>query len=126
MVHVFTDLARAAGLHLNLGKCVIIPLYLAPSTTVAAEVADVAPTWSNMVVSASGKYLGHEIGPGKGHTSWTSALAKAASRVQQWDWATLGLYFSTLVWNTFVISTLTFVAQLEAPPPKVDDVLHNL
>ena len=38
----------------------------------------------------------------------------------------LGLYFSSIVWNTFVMSTLTFVAQLEAPPPKVDEVIHRL
>jgi hypothetical protein len=57
-------------------------------------------------------YLGFTIGPNKGDRFWTGAVDKATNRVGEWDWAPLGLFFATKVWNTFVASLFGFVAQL--------------
>ena len=65
------------------------------------------------------------VGPGKGDLSWQNALSKAAARLGQWSWGTLGLYFATQVWNIFILSMLGFVAQLEAPPEDVDDHMNK-
>ena len=73
-----------------------------------------------MEVTTAGKYLGITVGPGKGHTSWRHALTKAAGRVADWQWSSLGLSFATQAWNTFIASVLGFVAQVEGPPPEID------
>ena len=55
--------------------------------------------------------MGFSIGPGAKSDSWKDALAKFAARVKQWESTKCGLY--TLYYNTFVLPTLEFIAQLE-------------
>ena len=38
----------------------------------------------------------------------------------------LGLFFASQAWNVFVLSLLGFVAQLEGPPPDVDEHMKRL
>ena len=45
-------------------------------------------------------------------------MTKALSRAAAWAWSALGLQFAAEAYNTFVLPTLTFVAQLEKPPPE--------
>jgi hypothetical protein len=123
---IFDDIASAAGLHLNVAKCICIPLHLATDIDIAASLAAAVPGWANMRIQTHGAYLGFEIGPDKRHRSWSAALAKATQRVQQWDWGSLGLFWATQVWNTYVVPTLLFVAQLETPPDEVDKALHSM
>jgi hypothetical protein len=124
--NVFAALATASGLHLNVSKCLCIPLHLRPQATVAEELAAAVPAWGGMKIATSGTYLGFAVGPGKANRSWEAALTKATARVRQWEWGQLGLFFATQVWNTYIIPILTFVAQLEQPPPGVAEAMHKM
>ena len=120
---IFTELEAVSCLRLNLKKCVLIPLGDRTHHAVRASLSEWCPAWTAMHIADCGKYLGMVIGPGKGFSSWRDPIQKAWSRVHMWDWSKLGLLFATQVWNVFIISTLSFVAQLERPPP---DVLANV
>ena len=62
--------------------------------------------WLGIKVCMHGRYLGFEIGPEKGALNWTEPVQKAWDRISMWDWAQLGLFFATQVWNTMVLSLL--------------------
>ena len=113
---IFTELAAAANLHLNLAKCVLIPLGDRSCSAVKASISEWCPPWTAMKVADSGKYLGMIIGPGKGNLSWMAPLRKAWDRVRMWEWSKLGLQFAARVWNIFILPILVFVAQLERVP----------
>ena len=107
-----------SGLHLNLPKTVIIPLGDRTPEQVAQWLRDTDDPWQNVTCAHHGPYLGFMVGPGKGTRSWTKPVAKALSRAAAWAWSALGLQFAAEAYNTFVLPTLTFVAQLEKPPPE--------
>ena len=65
-----------------------------------------------------GKYLGYMIGPGAGDTSWLAPTEKYTSRLNDWPWTKMGTYLSIKVYNTFILPTLLFIAQLEHPPQR--------
>jgi hypothetical protein len=113
---IFRDLAEAAHLQLNYGKCVFIPLFEHDGQQVREDLRRAAEPLGDMSISSKGTYLGFTIGPSTGDSSWQGALDKATKRVGDWDWAPLGLFFASLGWNTFVASFFGFVAQLERPP----------
>ena len=56
------------------------------------------------------------MAPARGDSSWLEPTAKYLQRCQLWEDKPLGLQWQTLAYNAFAISTLTYVAQLEAPP----------
>jgi hypothetical protein len=72
--------------------------------------------WREMQVSSSGTYLGFAVGPGKMDKSWTRAAEKYRERVAIWENQPLGLQCNALVYNTFAMSVLGYLAQLESPP----------
>ena len=69
-----------------------------------------------MNIARSGTYLGFTIGPEKHEGSWSKAAHKYEKRVNMWETEPLGLQYSALVYNTFAMSTLGYVSQLEDPP----------
>ncbi len=71
-------------------------------------------TWAT-----SGKYLGFVIGPGSPQESWLAPTTKFTQRLTVWPWPTLGLLLSMHIYNTFILPTLLFIAQLEHPPEKL-------
>ena len=123
---IFKELAEAAHLQLNYGKCVFIPLFEYDRQQVQDDLQRMAEPMGDMSISSKGKYLGFTIGPSKGDSSWQGALDKATKRVGDWDWAPLGLFFASQVWNTFVASLFGFVAQLERPPVDIKTRLAEL
>ena len=119
---VFEELRRATGLQLNMRKCIIIPLGDSRPQVVRAYLERSFSPWFGATVDTHGRYLGFEIGPGKGVTSWIKPSQKARDRVAAWSWGELGLYYSTQVWNAMVLSLFLFVGQLEQlPQPVLDD-----
>ena len=122
---IFSQLAKAANLHLNIKKCVLIPLFHRVEDDPRALLDQAVPDLAGMSISGYGKYLGFMVGPEKSDLSWRQALGKAEERLRQWSWGRLGLFFFTQVWNTFIAPTLGFVAQLEAPPEDVDDYMER-
>lgn len=74
-----------------------------------------------MSLSSWGRYLGLAIGPGKLEHSWDAALPKYLQRAQSWGDHHLGLQFSAVVYNTYVVTVLSHIWQLEALPPLFKD-----
>ena len=57
---VFVDeFARISGLHLNIGKTVIVPLFPYLLFDVREQIARTAPQWIGVAVQAHAKYLGY-------------------------------------------------------------------
>ena len=113
---VFQELGEASHLQLNYDKCVFIPLFEHEMQQVRMDLSAISAPMASMHIDPKCKYLGYTIGPGKGDNSWQGALIKAARRCQDWDWAPLGLFFATQVWNIYITSLFGFVAQLEPQP----------
>jgi hypothetical protein len=74
------------------------------------------PLWSTMELAWHGKYLGFMVGPGKGDQSWNGPVAKYEKRCHTWSQHARGMLYSMIAYNTFSISTLSYIAQLESPP----------
>ena len=51
--------------------------------------------------------------------SWRKPLAKFRSRVNMWQDQAIGLHWQARVYNTFIIPTLLFIAQLEKPDDHI-------
>jgi hypothetical protein len=116
---MFQELTAAANLHLNLEKCILMPLSDRPLATLPLALQHLCPQWSNMHCGDHGTYLGFAVGPGKADRSWHGPVRKAWAKMQLWDWSHLGLLYAVTVWNMHILPTMSFVAQLEVPPPEV-------
>ena len=119
--NLFREFSQISGLHLNLRKCVILPLDEGDVDTFKDRLHQHLPAWKDMCVARYGKYLGFCVGPGKGDKSWEGPTDKFRKRCKLWENQGTGLHYQNMAYNTFALSTLTYVAQLEAPPP---DTLH--
>jgi hypothetical protein len=119
---IFWKLERASGLRLNMKKCILIPLGDRGPAAVQAYLERSGSPWFGAKVCTHGRYLGFEVGPGRGSHSWDKPVQKAWDRVRLWDWSRLGLFYSTQIWNIMILSLFTFVAQLERPPEEVRTV----
>ena len=104
----------------NKRKTISIPLWPGGEDTAREEIRSAAPEWFEISIQDSATYLGCLIGPGKSGSEWSKAIAKYLSRIRGWNWAELGLYFATLVYNTYAFSVLAFLAQVCAPSPDTD------
>ena len=71
-----------------------------------------------MKVTYNAIYLGFQIGPNKGTTTWDAPLRKFTKRCNIWHDRPLGLHYHTHMYNLLAISTLSYIAQLENPPPE--------
>jgi len=116
MESVFSDFHLISNLELNINKTVCIPLWPEGIEDIRHNIGQRIPSWANLAVKDCGTYLGFVIGPGKGSQSWEKPLARYTDRVRQWSKIGGGRHFATLAYNTFAISTLMFIGQLEQPP----------
>ena len=112
----FLDFGRVAGLHLNICKTVLVPLFRFDETDVRALVSSGAPDWGGVRIASSAKYLGFYVGPGKGDSSWREPLQKFLDRARQWGKLGLGMLLSLQAYQVYISSVLQFVAQLEPLP----------
>ena len=114
LASLFHEFEQISGLQLNIDKTVFIPLWpVASERGLRNLITEVCPSWRNIKISSRGKYLGFIIGPGTKGDSWNGPLAKFAARVKIWEGTKYGLFWNSLYYNTFVVPTLEFVAQLE-------------
>ena len=116
---VFGEFGSISGLVLNLPKTVLIPLWPSTMEVVRAQMARILPNWSAVSVARWALYLGFATGPEKMDHSWDRALNKFIQRISTWEWTSLGLQYAATAYNTYVMSVLAFVAQLENPPEQV-------
>ncbi len=59
--------------------------------------------------------VGFATGPGKSAQSWEKASIKFLQRANLWGMQRLGLQYAARTYNTFAMSVMTYVAQLEKP-----------
>ena len=115
---LFQEFAEVSGLHLNLKKCVILPLDEGSLDTFRQRLDATIPLWKNMQVVRHGTYLGFTIGPEKGDMSWHDPTQKFLQRCQLWEAQGAGMHYHITAYNTFALSTLSYIAQMEKPPPE--------
>jgi len=118
----FQEFAKVSGLHLHIGKTVIVHFFPVDLLQFREMLTAAVPAWGAMQVAFSAKYLGVYVGPDKGTRSWHSPFAKFLSRAQQWGALGLGLHMTIRAYATYMVSVLLFVCQLEAIPTDFDDI----
>ena len=119
---IFGAMEVASQLRLNIPKCVFVPFFSQSEDDATRMLAEVVPEYATMTCALRGTYLGFTVCPDKNRRAWDKALRKATERVRLWHWGELGLFYVSQVWNTFIASLVGFVAQLERPPPYLDEV----
>jgi hypothetical protein len=119
---LFYEFGQISKLELNISKTILIPLWpMSSERGLRNLVTELCPRWKQIGIRSRGKYLGFMIGPHAGETSWTAPLKKFNARIKQWEHAKCGLFWNTVYFNTFCITTLEFVAQLETIPATALD-----
>jgi len=118
VMRTFAAFRRVSGLALNLEKTIVIPLWEEDLGQLAARAAEEMPEFAVQWAS-HGRYLGYQIGPGRGERTWDKPKAKYEQRLREWDWSAMGLQAALDVYNIYVLPVLTFVAQLSSPPEAV-------
>ena len=119
MERLFGEFGNMSGLKLNIRKTVVIPCWPKGIDEVKEDIAKHHHAWKNMEVTDKGTYLGVVEGPGKGDSSWTKPLAKYKKRACSDRFQAAGLRTTVEAYNSFVITTLLYVAQLAALPKAV-------
>ena len=99
-----------------MAKSYVIPLNAATFDAFERRKTNEVPGWAAMPVCSSCKYLGFQMGPGKGDSSWHKPWQKYLGRLDMWHDQPLGLHWNARVYNTFAVPTLGYVGQLETPP----------
>jgi hypothetical protein len=75
-------------------------------------ITELCPSWRIIRIDVKGKYLGYIIGPGSAELSWSAPLRKFDQRASNWE-NKCALLWNSIYYNTFVVTPLEFVAQLE-------------
>jgi hypothetical protein len=118
---VFREYEAISGLELNIKKTVFIPLWpIASENGLRNLLRELCPLWANIRIDTKGKYLGFMIGPGAGEDSWNAPLRKFEKRLAAWQDNKCGLVWNSIYYNTFMVTTLEFIAQLADVPEKVE------
>ena len=115
-VPLFSDFAVISGLSLNLGKTVFAPLGDTSVDNVRRQLEERFTGWGAACVRDWAEYLGFVLGPGGRSRCWQKALDKYTSRADLWAQLGLGLHYTTVAYNVYVASLLTFLLQLEVLP----------
>ena len=119
IMSIFDRFYLASGLQLNLPKTVAIPLWEDEELeSIQKAIGEKHDAWNKVAFQRYGTYLEFAEGPGKGDRSWDKAVAKLKTRTDMWRNAGAGLQYAIMAHNTFCISTLGFLGQLETPPKK--------
>ncbi len=72
----FTDFEKVSGLHLNIKKTIIIPLWEYEEQNIKDLVPSHAPRSEEVKISHAAKYLGFYVGPKRGELSWKAPMDK--------------------------------------------------
>ena len=80
---IYSEYAACSGLELNLKKTCFIPLDARRDIeTWGDEFIRRFPSWEGITFAGHGLYLGFQMGPDKGESSWRSPLAKYRARAE--------------------------------------------
>jgi hypothetical protein len=120
LMELFVLFQNMSNLHLNISKCVFIPLWQATDlAAVQSRIAMVCPLWANFKVQFHGTYLGFAVGPDSPQHMWCDAIKKAKGETVKWKGLGLGLFFNILVCNVFICSIFSYIGQLATPSNEV-------
>ena len=122
LVRFYRLLASVANLKLKLPKCVLIPLFTSATRDffdLRAWVDHHLPSWKGFQIKTSARYLGAVLGPGALDSSWDLPLAKYLDRGRQLHGLGLGLFQTIVLYNSNVVSVLSFVGQFVEPPKRL-------
>jgi len=128
IAELFERFAKASGLHLNLNKCVIVPLSAADDAfdVIKASVANNAPAWSSFPTQDVAEYLGFKLGPGSVDVQWNSIIRKAQDTTLRWASLQSGFLYNILACNVFILSLFSFVGQLSVAGKEVESFIDFL
>ena len=120
LLPIFRVASSAAGLQLNLKKCVLIPAAI-PLTAHIKELIGVwlarwIPEWASFAVDSSGELLGVYIGPTAAAKRWLKPCRKFFAAVGKIASASFPPSLSVIAYNTFAASTCSFLAQVSEIP----------
>ena len=118
---IFAEYAMVSGLHLNLPKTVLIPLFHTDTAALTEQMAQACPGWAGVRVAFHAKYLGFYLGPGRGHHAYADPLRIYSERASGWGSAGVGLLYTLTAYAVFVLPVLSFVSQLDGPPPDWEE-----
>ena len=122
LTQLFTEMAKVSGLHLNIPKCVLIPLWPVDGELLSRDIARVFPHWASMKIADKGTYLGFVIGPGAKHESWNKPLSKYLASAQVWGAKGVGMQYATFAYSIYTLPILSYIGQLCSPPQEALDV----
>ena len=122
---VFEEYAELSGLRLHHGKSVWVPLQCDPQEVTRRLLELHAPTWADFTIAFSAKYLGFYLGPAKHHLAWDKPIEKFLERALAWGGIGGGAFLCIQAYKVYTCSVLMFVAQLEEPPPQLDDAVRE-
>jgi hypothetical protein len=114
----FREFGQISGLHLGMPKTLIIPLWQFNHRGFHSHLRDMFPEWASAQIQSCGKYLGVQVGPGRGDKSWDAALEKYEKRAEVWSRLPVGLLKSIQHYRYFVFSVLSFMMQVEEVPER--------
>jgi hypothetical protein len=117
-VPLFTEFAALSGLTLNLSKTVFVPLNDESLETFRGQLEHRFPGWGAAGVRHWAEYLGFVLGPEGSTRTWQKALAKVSLRTELWASLGLGLHFTSVAFNVYITSVLSFLLQLEVLPEE--------
>ena len=115
----FQTLAKATGMHLNIRKCVIIPLWDRGVFDTRRFVIDEVPELREISVRLAAKYLGNFIGPEADILRWISQLEKYRARVFQVRSGHGGFFGLLRRYKGLCLSLFSFLCQFCPPPGDV-------
>ena len=122
LVKALQQFEAISRMQVNIKKTVGVPLWPETEENAKDLLQKVAPEWRALPIQKSAIYLGCLIGPDKAGKEWEKALAKYQLRARGWQWASLGLHFAAMIYNTYVLSVLSFTAQVARVTKEIKHV----
>ena len=122
VIRVACSWAKASSMHLNLKKCVIVPLFAFLLVDLRDRIDFCIPGAKDFLIASYAKYLGVLIGPGAEDEAWTAALAKYFKAAMSLKSRHPSLMTLTRLYNMEVLPILSWQAQLRKPSKKAYEV----
>ena len=122
---VFSRIAKASALVLNLPKCKLLPLWEFSPSQAARTLKDVCPAWQHLSIDYKAMYLGFLIGLHAHLHAWDKPLAKYIDRINLIRISKAGFSGAIFLHNVCAITVFSHVAQLYEPPIAVITAVNN-
>lgn len=119
MIDLFRTYEHVSGLALNVGKCVIIPLWHYSRPNVTKLITEYGSAWKNIAIKDFVKYLGFIIGHKCDNNEW-AAVEQHILDIGDFIYR-LGLprLDNFILFNMYCIAKVLFLAQLRKPSNMV-------